>query len=145
MPAFELRDLEFMSDGNLDSLTLSMAPALFHENLKREISTALREARELTIVSLQVNPDGFASLSLYQEALIEIAHHLRTQLRGGDFFSRISDQGFWILLRTDLVGAKLVVERLNLAHHEKISINFVVRGSHNYSEWISTVDQIHFA
>ena len=144
MPAFELRDLEFMSDGNLDSLTLSMAPALFHENLKREISTAHREARELTIVSLRVNPTGYASLSRYQEALIEIAHLLKSHLRGGDFCSRISDQGFWILLRTDLPGAKLVIERLNLAHHENISINFVVRRSLNYSEWISKVDQIHF-
>ena len=55
MPTFNLRDIEFKSDGLVDSLTLSISPLLFHENLKREISIAGREVRELTIVSINLH------------------------------------------------------------------------------------------
>ena len=96
MAGFDLRELEFQSDGVTDSLTSSMAPALFHENLKREVATAGREGRELTLVSITVQPDNFLSCGEFQESLIALAFHLEKGLRGGDFFARISDCGFWI-------------------------------------------------
>ena len=144
MPAFNLRDIEFKSDGHVDSLTLSISPLLFHENLKREISIAGREERELTIVSLTLDPAGFASIAEIQESLIEIAHLLKRELRGGDFFARISDCGFWILLRTDIEGAQLVMQRLDLPRRENLTINFAARKFSDYGEWIQRVDLLHF-
>ena len=79
MLAFNLRDLEFKSDGLVDSLTLSISPFLFHENLKREISVASREARELTIVSITLDFEGYESIADIQENLIEIAHLLKRE------------------------------------------------------------------
>ena len=144
MLAFNLRDLEFKSDGLVDSLTLSISPYLFHENLKREISVASREVKELTIVSLALDVESFTSLAELQENLIEIAHHLRGALRGGDFFARVSDCGFWILLRSDQSGAELVMQRLDLPRRENLTINFAARKFSDYSEWVKRVDQLHF-
>jgi len=144
MAGFDLREIEFKSDGIADSLTSSMAPALFHENLKREISTADREGRELTIVSVLDDPENYLSAGEYQESLIALAFALEKNLRGGDFFARISDCGFWILLRTDEETAAAVVDRLDLPRRDELTIKLAARKLSNYSEWIERIDQLHF-
>ncbi len=144
MADFDLRDVEFQSDGSADSLTASMAPALFHENLKREIATAGREGRELTIVALALAPSAFASVATLQEALIEIAFAISSGLRGGDFFARISDCGFWVLLRTDASSAAGVIDRLDLPHHDNLTIHIVARKYFGYNSWIDEIDLQHF-
>jgi len=145
MLAFDLRDLEFQSDGLVDSLTLSMSPALFYENLAREVATAQRESRDLTIASISLNPKGFKGAAEFQEALIEIAFSIKNGLRGGDFFARISDCGFWIFLRTDEAGASKVLTRLDLPRHKELTINLVARKYFSVEHWINQVDQIHFS
>jgi len=145
MADFDLRDVEFQSDGSADSLTASMAPALFHENLKREIATAAREGRELTVVALALASSAFSSVVKFQEALIEIAFAIKSGLRGGDFFARISDSGFWMLLRTDEGGAAAVVDRLDLPHHDNLTIHIVVRKYFGYNAWIDEIDLLHFS
>jgi len=144
MAGFDLRAIEFESDGIADSLTSSMAPALFHENLKREISTADREGRELTIVSVLVDPENYLSAGEYQESLIALAFALEKNLRGGDFFARISDCGFWILLRTNEETAESVINRLDLPRRDELTIKLAARKLSNYSEWIERIDQLHF-
>ena len=144
MAGFDLREIEFRSDGVSDSLTSSMSPALFHENLKREVSTADREGRELTIVSVVVDPEKYLSLGEYQESLVALAFALEKNLRGGDFFARISDCGFWILLRTDEETAAAVVDRLDLPRREELTIKLAARKLSNYGEWIERIDQLHF-
>ncbi len=145
MADFDLRDVEFQSDGSADSLTASMAPALFHENLKREIATAAREGRELTVVALALASSAFSSVVKFQEALIEIAFAIKSGLRGGDFFARISDSGFWMLLRTDEGGAAAVVDRLDLPHHDNVTIHIVARKYAGYNAWIDEIDLLHFS
>ncbi len=144
MANFDLRDVEFRSDGATDSLTSSMSPALFEDSLKREIATAVREERDLTIVALALNSDAFESLSTYQEALIAIAFALKHGLRAGDFFARISEVGFWALLRTDEISAAAVIDRLDLPRHESVKIHIVARKFSNYSEWIDRIDHLFF-
>ena len=144
MAGFDLRDIEFKSDGVTDSLTSSMAPALFHENLKREIATASREGRELTIVSALLNPEEYSSAGEYQESLIALAFALEKNLRGGDFFARISDCGFWILLRTNEETAESVINRLDLPRRDELTIKLAARKLSGYAEWIERIDQLHF-
>ncbi len=145
MAGFDLREIEFKSDGVTDSLTSSMAPALFHENLKREIATASRESRELTIVSAVLNLENYLSAGEYQESLIALAFALEKNLRGGDFFARISDCGFWILLRTDEETAARVINRLDLPCREELTIKLAARKLSGYKEWIEQIDQLHFS
>ncbi len=144
MADFDLREIGIPSDGVTDSLTSCMAPALFHENLKREIATADVKIARLTIVSIVVNPENYSSAGEYQESLIALAFALEKNLRGGDFFARISDCGFWILLRTDECSAAGVIDRLDLPRREELTIKLAARKLSNYGEWIERIDQLHF-
>ncbi len=145
MSAFDLREIEFQSDGLRDSLTMAMAPELFHENLKREIASAKRLAQELVIVSLVLRSAEFSLVTAFQERLIEIAFALRTGLREEDFFARISDAGFWAVLRTEEKAVPAIIGRWNLPYPNQISINVLARADLDYQEWSQAVDQLHFS
>ena len=144
MPSFELREVEFRSDGLTDSLTQTMSPILFHEALKREIASAKRDERELAVLALSLRTEDFKTVPQFQEALIEIAFALRMGLRGGDFFARISDNGFWVLLRTEELNVGRIVKRLDLPHHDNLKSQIVARKYAEYTEWIEKIDLIHF-
>ena len=144
MGAFDLREVEFQSDGLRDSLTMAMAPELFHENLKREIAATKRLAQELVIVSLVLSADEFATKAAFQERLIEIAFALRTGLREEDFFARISDAGFWVVLRTEEKAVPAIIGRWNLPFPSQISIHVLARADLDYQELSQAVDQLHF-
>ena len=144
MGAFDLREIEFQSDGLRDSLTMAMAPELFYENLKREIAATKRLAQELVIVSLVLSADGFATKAAFQEGLIGIAFALRTGLREEDFFARISDAGFLVLLRTEEKAVPAIIERWNLPYPHQISIDVLARADLDYQEWTRSVDHTHF-
>ena len=144
MPSYELREIEFQSDGLTDSLTQTMSPAIFHEALKREIASAKRDERELAVLALSLENQAFTTVAQFQEALIQIAFALRMGLRGGDFFARISDNGFWVLLRTDEVNVEAIVKRLDLPHRDHLQSQIVARKFAEYSEWVERIDSIHF-
>ena len=118
-------EIEFSSDGVSDSLTDALAPARFHEYLTGELSMANRELRTITLISLRISMD-----SIRQEPLdsgekqkpireVESIHQnlkllstsIRRLLRGGDQIGRISEDGFWILIRGDISAAEIACER----------------------------------
>jgi GGDEF domain-containing protein len=144
MEPFELHNVEFLNDGITDSLTQTMAPGLFYDNLKREFARAEREIQELAVLSLSLSPHAFESLSRYEQALIEIAHDLRSQLRGGEFFARISDNGFWILLRSNEVEAEKVMKRLHVPYSDRLTHFVLAREHDHYVDWIQKMDALHF-
>ena len=144
MERTELHSVEFLNDGIIDSLTQTMAPGLFHDNLKREISRSEREDQELTILSITLAPTDFESLSRYEKALIEIAHDLRSQLRGGEFFARISDDGFWLLLRSSEAEAEKVMDRLDIRYSDRLMHVVLAREHDHYEDWIRKMDALHF-
>jgi len=136
--------IEFENDGITDSLTGVMSPSLFHENLKREIARAGRQDHDLAVISISVQPRNFHSVSLLQKELIRIADTLREQLRGGDFFTRISDLGFWALLRADESETDAVIHRLGLPNQKDLDIYVLARKKDGYDEWIKRIDLVHF-
>ena len=140
----DVSTIEFENDGVTDSLTGVMAPSLFHENLKREISRAGRQDYDLAVISISVKPRNFQSVSLLQEELIKIADTLREQLRGGDFFTRISDLGFWVLLQVDESETDAVIHRLGLPNQKDRDIYVLARKKDGYDEWIKRIDLVHF-
>ena len=144
MGVFDLREVEFQNDGLTDSLTQSMSPALFHEALKREIASAKRDGRDLAILTIAQRPGDFASISEFQEGLIKVAFALEHGLRGGDFFARVSDGGFWALIRTSQSNGQLVLDRLDLPRPESLIIQIVARKYDEHSEWIERIDQLYF-
>jgi len=118
-------EIEFSSDGVTDSLTDALAPARFHEYLIGELSMANREQRTITLISLRILIDSMRQEPLDSgekqgpagevESIHQNLKHLSTTihrlLRGGDQIGRISEDGFWILIRGDINAAEIACER----------------------------------
>ena len=101
--------IEFESDGVWDSLTGALAPARFQEILEDEIAIAVREGRRITLISLHLNLQSDVDLLA---ALKEFATALSPLMRRGDYLARISEYGFWILIRGDVEAAKIGFARV---------------------------------
>lgn len=140
----ELREVEFDNDGLTDTLTQTMAPGLFYQNLKREIATAKRESRELTILSVAINKRLLGLVTYSERELKNLGDLLTTNLREGDFCSRISDHGFWVLLRTGESDVKKIIIRLGLKGRKNVKVNFIARKENEIDQWIDRIDLIHF-
>jgi len=124
------RTLEFRNNGVVDSLTLTMAPALFYENLRRELANSQRQGFPISVVSLSlmdqalmeqasaidVQPNSHSpspmAVSSIEEVLIGWAFALQQGIRSDEFFSRISESGFWWLVHGDRAVATLAVDRI---------------------------------
>lgn len=129
------RTLEFRNNGVVDSLTLTMAPALFYENLRRELANSQRQGFPISVVSLSlkdqalmdqalmeqasaidVQPNSHSpspmAVSSIEEVLIRWAFALQQGIRSDEFFSRISESGFWWLVHGDRAVATLAVDRI---------------------------------
>ena len=100
--------LEFSNNGVVDSLTHSPAPAIFLENVKREHSNALREMRPISILSIQARD----SANVTSAQLIEMARLITKHMRSGEFYSRISESGFWISVRGSEAAAITLSQRI---------------------------------
>jgi len=100
--------LEFSNNGVVESLTHSPAPAIFLENVKREHSNALREMRPISILSIQARD----STNVTSAQLIEMARLITKHMRSGEFYSRISESGFWISVRGSEAAAITLSQRI---------------------------------
>lgn len=112
-------EIEFSSDGVSDSLTDALAPARFHEYLTGELSMANREKRTITLISLRISMSSIRPEDPKLAEAIESIHQnlkllstsIRHLLRGGDQICRISEDGFWILIRGNESAAEIACER----------------------------------
>ena len=148
-----LNQVEFSNNGALDSLTGAPAPKIFFENLAREISKSKRKFQPLSIVVVQVLPDFSLipnkvlaktfntknknvhnkqdmnpSKSAYEKELILVGRCLKSNMRGGDFYSRIADNGFWICLQGDAIDAQKAANRFALKISEAKNIENKLQG-----------------
>ncbi len=149
--------LEFSNNGEVDSLTHSPAPSMFLENVKREHSNALREMRPISILSIQARD----STNVTSAKLIEMARLITKNMRSGEFYSRISQSGFWIAVRADEAAAITLSQRImsqgilsgreTTTNTESESQNRYWRTSviecapsQDLNSWIKSVDLAHF-
>jgi hypothetical protein len=125
----ELRgEIDFSSDGLTDSLTDALAPARFHELLIGELTMANREQRKITLISLRLLRGSIESEGLDSAKEVERIHlelqslslQVRRLLRGGDQIGRLSEDGFWILIRGDIRSAEIACDRFMLEMGESM-------------------------
>lgn len=138
--------IEFHNNGVIDSLTHAPAPAIFLENVIREAASARRGRYSLTIVSLR-------GLSPTEAQLIHISRCIVRHLRSDEFFTRISETGFWIGIRGEekdgLTLAQRILETvgIDLKSYERVWSASAIeyRPEMSVDQWISSADEIHFA
>lgn len=99
--------VEFFNDGVRDRVTGAPAPAIFLEELSHAIQIASREDRALTVLSIVCMNE-----ELLLRGLLTMTKSIEKNLRRGDFYTRISENGFWLCLRGDIDTAQIVASRL---------------------------------
>jgi diguanylate cyclase (GGDEF)-like protein len=107
-----------------DPLTQAYNRASFDDSVKREMSLAARNAKNLSIIFLDI--DHFKHINDHYGhdcgdfTLASIAKRIKENLRGSDMLFRIGGEEFVILLNgTDMAGAELLAERIraSIEHH----------------------------
>jgi len=141
-----MSSLEFHNNGVIDSLTHAPAPAVFLENVFREAASARRARHSLTIVSVRGdNPT--------EAQLIHISRCIARHLRSEEFFTRISETGYWIAIRGQEMDALALAQRIletmgtELKSHERVwrASAIEYRPEMSLDQWIRLADEIHFA
>lgn len=125
-----------------------MAPELFYGNLRREIAAANREHRALSIISFVIIRRDVAGVEetdpAFSERIIKVSSLISHGTRADEFFSRISEDGFWVFIRGNKANAHIAAERANL--DSDIRVNVIEREENEtFHSWIGRVDGFHFS
>jgi len=120
------------------------------------------ETKKVQIETKKVQNEKYINLlgSAYEKELILVGRCLKSNMRGGDFYSRIADNGFWICLQGDAIDAQKAANRFALKISEANNLDkdhlmvenqrakFVIcewDGSVNEAEWIQKIDLLYFS
>ena len=158
--------MEFFNNGLHDSLTHAPAPAIFLEKLAREFSSARRDFRTLALLSLQAY--DVPEISIGELEMVALARAIEKSLRSDEFYSRISESGFWIAIRGDKEDALALQRRVagnlrfqEITTQEITTQELAEKGQKQrwlasviecepsvelttLEDWIQSVDRIHF-
>lgn len=155
--------IEFRNNGLIDSLTQTLAPELFQENLKRDIAISQREGSPLAIICLNLvqlksEEQVFGQyLPLLEESLIKWSFEIESKVRAGEYFTRISESGFWILIRGGQIAADIARERIvssisDYLPQQILELGFTFKSScvsyqpgESFYNYIQRVDLAHFS
>jgi GGDEF domain-containing protein len=122
--------IEFSNNGVSDSLTGAPAPKTFFDNLAREISQSRRNSQSIAIVTIKLlekneeaaQPKNLKSSNLlFEKQLALVSNTIKTNMRGGDFYSRMAENGFWLCLQGNLGEANSTAERFKAKISDKLN------------------------
>ena len=134
--------IEFSNNGVIDSLTHAPAPAIFLQNLQREFASAQREARSISLISIQSSHHEVVT----DPQLTALARTIVRHLRSNEFFTRISETGYWIAVRGGAPAAGNLAMRIIDNEEKKWRTSIIeCTPSMTFDEWIHEADLQHFA
>ena len=144
------RAIEFSNNGVSDSLTGAPAPKTFFDNLAREISQSQRNLQSISIVTMKLLPENRDLKKLkilpprypnqsnleFEKDLSVISNCIKSNMRGGDFYSRLAENGFWLCIQGNLEEATRATERIDGKISERLKDSSVgARMEFTFSEW----------
>lgn len=134
-------EIEFNNNGFIDSLTHAPAPAVFLRSLQREYAGAQREKRRISIISIQSSTHEIIT----EPQLTALARTIVSHLRGEEFFTRISETGYWIAVRGGFAAAGNLAKRIIDDENKKWRTSIIeCTPSLTFDDWIALVDHNHF-
>ena len=163
------RSIEFQNNGVSDSLTGAPAPKIFFDNLAREISQSQRNSQSIAIVTIKLLPEVHDINKVkkitpkpidqrdleFEKLLAQLSNNIKINMRGGDFYSRIAENGFWLCLQGDLEQATRTAQRFEKVISEKFSVSNLRahlkfsssewKRDQNMNNWIAEIDRHYFA
>ena len=144
------RAIEFSNNGVSDSLTGAPAPKTFFDNLAREISQSQRNSQTISIVTMKLLPKyrDVKKLKItlpkysdqsnleFEKDLSITSNCIKSNMRGGDFYSRLAENGFWLCIQGNLEEATRATERIDAKISERLKDSSVgARMEFTFSEW----------
>jgi len=157
--------IEFSNNGVSDSLTGAPAPKTFFDNLAREISQSRRRPQSIAIITIKLlqenkeakpiknskqNSTTIEGLQLenskstnlfFEKQLAIISKTIKINMRGGDFYSRVAEDGFWLCLQGNLAEATRTAERFEAKISDKLNQpNRKFQLEITSSEWSANLD-----
>ena len=137
--------IEFSNNGVSDSLTGAPAPRLFFENLNREISQSQRKYQSISIVTMKLLPEISDNKKLenlkFEKNLSLLSNCIKSNMRGGDFYARLAENGFWLCIQGELEEATRAAERIEEKYSGKLKdLNTGAQTEFTFSEWARNCD-----
>ena len=156
------RIIELSNNGISDSLTGAPAPKIFFDNLAREISKSKRKFEAISIITVKILSAEISNISKsekkvidFEKDLVKVNQIIKSNLRSGDFYSRIAENGFWICIQGDAIDAGKACLRLGskisqspafLSYPEKINfLTFEWNISQDFNALIHELDLAYFS
>ena len=112
----------FSHDGLRDSLTFLAAPPLFYENLRRDLASSSRNKSPLSLVQFHmVSPEKedlehqgleHADPSIYELAIINFSHILKSESRSEDLCARLGRYEFTLIVKANIEVAYKIAHRV---------------------------------
>ncbi len=142
---------KFNNNGLLDSLTGTPAPKIFLDNLSREIARSRRKFQALSIMTIKIIPPDNSlkiesAAESYNHNLIAAGQVIKSQMRSGDFFARIADDGFWVCLQGNIEDAEKTSSRFTKSLSTITDRNVKENKGFSFliglSEWSSNIDPV---
>lgn len=149
------RVIEFSNNGVSDSLTGAPAPKLFFDNLAREISQSQRNSQTISIVTMKLLPEQRDAKKLkiilpkysdqsnlkFEKDLSITSNCIKSNIRGGDFYSRLAENGFWLCIQGNLEEATRAANRIDVNITERLkNLSGDSRIEFTFSEWARNCD-----
>lgn len=114
----------YSHDGFRDSLTHLVAPILFYEELRRELSRATRAQETISVIRFVLLPDerpvhedGFASYSEFEGHVVNFAQILTIYSRDEDVCARMGELEFACILHGGEEASQTFVSRISSNWH----------------------------
>ena len=107
----------FSHDGLRDSLTFLAAPPLFYENLRRDLASSSRNKSPLSLVQFHmVSPEKedleHEDPSIYELAIINFSHILKSESRSEDLCARLGRYEFTLIIKANIQVASKIAHRV---------------------------------
>ena len=149
------RAIEFSNNGVSDSLTGAPAPKTFFDNLAREISQSQRNSQTISIVTMKLLPKYRDAKKLkitlpkysdqsnleFEKDLSITSNCIKSNMRGGDFYSRLAENGFWLCIQGNLEEATRAANRIDVKITERLkNLSGDSRIEFTFSEWARNCD-----
>jgi len=141
--------VEFSNNGVTDSLTGAPAPKNFFENLLREIAKSARKYQPLAVMTFKYVPLSERTES--EKELTNLGQIIKKNMRQGDFYSRVAQDGYWLCLHGDKKESEFTrarfKEKLSNIYESKSTIEIAISlwdGEMNLRAWVEAIDSSYF-
>ena len=140
----EAKKLEMKNNGKIDLLTESQTPSAFLRNIRKTIATI-----ERGILKPEIAIATFRLCSECEVNEIKIfSDCIGASIRDSDYFARMSERGFWVVIHGNKQECELVIRRIRKNAGKKVCevrTNILMRMDGEKREvWVHRVDRDHF-